>query len=248
MLRSTMKAPILCFAIALVLAIATYAQSTPAPTPTVITPTINPIQIIENPDATLNLVTRWTEIIGAIAALLSGLVIKIISDINNVKTQQKQQADNHAALSASVTSLALQTPPPTSPANSQAGPTVLSLIAILGLILLPGCASDGSLNSNGQKVVTSAVAVLNLAIDTYAQVQGAKASGQKLNTSQIATLAKSDVAGVAQLAQAYVGQTPAQAGIADGAANPAVGSAIQNALPNAPITQGTVNMLFAAAK
>lgn len=59
--------------------------------------------------------------------------------------------------------------------------------------------------------------------------------------------AAADIAGIAAQAQANIGKKPAQADVAKGAGTPAIGSAVQAQLPNVPITQSTVDQLFAAA-
>jgi hypothetical protein len=66
--------------------------------------------------------------------------------------------------------------------------------------------------------------------------------------TQVATLAFNDLWGMAAQANANIGKTPAQANIAQGASVPVVGSAVQNALPNLPITAATVKILQAAAQ
>jgi hypothetical protein len=53
---------------------------------------------------------------------------------------------------------------------------------------------------------------------------------------------------MAAQANANLGKTPAQANIAQGASVPVVGNAVQNALPNLPITASTVNILQQAAQ
>lgn len=122
----------------------------------------------------------------------------------------------------------------------------LAIVALVSLLLV-GCASDGSLTPQGQKGVTTALQIAQIALSNYATIESAKSSGGKLTPQQVATLASNDLSGIAALAQANVGSTPAAANIAQGAANPAVGSAVVAALPPVPITQSTVNTLFSAA-
>jgi len=122
----------------------------------------------------------------------------------------------------------------------------LALVALVS-VLLVGCAADGSLTSQGQKGVTTALQIAQIALSNYATIASAQSSGGQLTNAQIATLASNDLSGLAALAQANVGSTPAAANLAQGAANPAVGSAVVSALPPAPMTQSTVNTLYSAA-
>lgn len=117
---------------------------------------------------------------------------------------------------------------------------------ILGAALI-GCTSttthkDGSVTAttlDGDKIST----ILGLAINAYSIY-----SGHGATSSQTISTAKADLAGIATLAQAYVGRTPDAAQLSTGAATPAVGAAVQSSLPAVPITQDTVNKLFAASK
>lgn len=59
--------------------------------------------------------------------------------------------------------------------------------------------------------------------------------------------AAADLAGVAAQSQANVGKTPTASNVAQGAAIPAVGQAVQAQLPAGPIDQKLVNTIFAAA-
>ncbi|EDY16899.1 hypothetical protein CfE428DRAFT_5528 [Chthoniobacter flavus Ellin428] len=122
----------------------------------------------------------------------------------------------------------------------------LATVALVSLLLV-GCASDGSLTPQGQKGVTTALQIAQIALSNYATIESAKSAGGKLTNAQVATLASNDLSGLAALAQANVGSTPAAANLAQGAANPSVGNAVVSALPNAPMTQGTVNTLYSAA-
>lgn len=114
---------------------------------------------------------------------------------------------------------------------------------LLPLILcaaLASCTSTKNLDGttttsvDGQQVA----AIATLAINAYTASRGAKNP----------TAAKADLSGIATLAQGFIGSTPAKAQLAQGAVTPAVGKAVQAALPQAPITQQTVNTLFAAAQ
>jgi heptaprenylglyceryl phosphate synthase len=125
----------------------------------------------------------------------------------------------------------------------------VAILAVSALAFTSGCGTFKLAKPTQAQVaqgVTTAVGVADLALQTYVAVEQAKSTG-KVSPTQIATLAQNDVSGIANLAQAYVGSTPAQANIAQGAANPAVGAAVQQALPQTPITQTTVNTLFQAA-
>lgn len=126
-------------------------------------------------------------------------------------------------------------------------PIISHSIAFIAIIALVGCASDGSLTPQGQKGVTTALQIAQIALNNYAAYANAKAGGSKLTNAQIATLASNDLSGIAALAQANVGATPAAANIAKGAANPIVGQTVVSALPPVPITQQTVNTLYSAA-
>jgi hypothetical protein len=232
----------------------TYAQLTPdqvALPPT----TLNGLPPwITNPDQVMALIQKWGLVISGLGVAASALIAWVLNEVKTVKASlgdlhEKVDSANSGANSQSSNAATKQlnvevTGRPTDPGK------VWLLIPLLASLILffPGCASNGSLTPKSQKTVATALGVLNLAIDTYAQFEGAKESGQKLNSGQIANLAKSDLAGIAQLAQANLGQTPGAAAIGDGAANPAVGIAVEQALPAKPITQNTVNMLYAAAK
>ncbi len=124
--------------------------------------------------------------------------------------------------------------------------TFIAAVAVLSFALV-GCASDGSLTPQAQKGVATAVQIAQLALNDYAAYENVKAGGGKLTNAQIATLASNDLSGIAALAQANVGTTPAAASIAKGAVNPTVGNAVVSALPQTPITEQTVNTLYSAA-
>lgn len=124
--------------------------------------------------------------------------------------------------------------------------TFLTAVALIAYGLV-GCASDGSLTPQGQKGVTTALQIAQIALSNYATIESAKSSGGKLTNAQVATLASNDLSGIAALAQANVGSTPSAANLAQGAANPTVGNAVVASLPSTPITQATVNTLYSAA-
>lgn len=121
-----------------------------------------------------------------------------------------------------------------------------ALLALLALLFSPGCASNGTLTPQGQQAITTGLGVAQIALNTYLGYEAAK-SGGSVSTSQTAALAQNALYGIAQLAQANVGTTPAAANIAAGAGNPVVGSAVQSAIPQTPLTQATVQTLYNAA-
>jgi hypothetical protein len=90
-------------------------------------------------------------------------------------------------------------------------------------------------------------ALAGTALSLYNQYNQYK-SGQ-IPSSQVPTVVAADISGIAALAQAYSGSglTPAQANIAQGAANPIPATQLVAAMPNTPITQTTVNTLYAVA-
>lgn len=113
--------------------------------------------------------------------------------------------------------------------------------------MLLGCAKDGTLTPQGAQGITTGLQIANLALASYGQYAQATSGGQKISNAQIAALASADLSGIAAIAQANVGKTPAQAGIVAGAANVQPAAPVVAALPNAPITQGTIAALDNAA-
>lgn len=115
----------------------------------------------------------------------------------------------------------------------------LGAVAFLALpcALLPSCANM----SPQQKAGLATIA--DIAIGAAASHYGVPPSDTQAITTGVNALF-----GVASQAQANVGQTPAQANISQGSNVPAIGAAIQNALPNTPISQTTVDALFQAAQ
>ena len=116
---------------------------------------------------------------------------------------------------------------------------ICTSIVAAALALLPGCANDGSLSPQGRAELS---ALADVAIGVAAAHYGISPS-----ETQAVTLAANSLFGVAAQAQANLGQTPVAANIAQGASTPAIGAAIQSALPNTPMTQSTVNILDSAA-
>ena len=106
-------------------------------------------------------------------------------------------------------------------------------LLVLFAVLLTGCATLTPY------VVPLADVAIAIAAAYYHVPPGA---------TQAATLAFNDLWGMAAQANANLGKTPAQANIAQGASVPVVGQAVQNALPNLPITASTVKILQQAAQ
>lgn len=121
------------------------------------------------------------------------------------------------------------------------------LIATAALIAFSACDTTGQLTPAGQQGINNALGIATLALQTYVGVETAKSSGGKVSAATVATLAQNDLNGIGQLMQSNVGKTPSQANIASGASSAIVGSAIQAALPQTPISQSTVNTVYAAA-
>lgn len=116
--------------------------------------------------------------------------------------------------------------------------------SIILAILLTGCANapDGSLRFDAVKV-NSLAALAALAVDLAAAHLGVSPeSARAIRTGS------ADLFGIAAQAQASLGKRPASANVAQGAATPEIGRAVQAQLPNAPLDQRTVNALFEAAE
>ncbi len=110
------------------------------------------------------------------------------------------------------------------------------------LVYLVACTTDPT---TGKQTIdqTQVNSIAALAIDLAAAHYGVSpdsVTAIKAGAAQIA--------GIAMQAQANLGKTPASANVAQGAAIPSVGTAVQSQLPNVPINQATVNALFDAAK
>lgn len=126
-------------------------------------------------------------------------------------------------------------------------PLHLALLLIVNVILaftLPGCATGGGLTPGG---ISTSVQIAALALDSYGKYAEATSGGQKISHAQIAAIVSADLSGIAAIAQASIGKTPDQAGIVSGAANVMPAAPVVAALPNAPISQATVQTLHAAA-
>lgn len=123
------------------------------------------------------------------------------------------------------------------------------LLGLLALIL-PGCAGTGGTSQQltpaqlAQGINTIA-GIAAYGVGIYSQYSQVKSGA--IPASQVPSVASSDIYGLAAIAQGAIGQTPAQANLAQGAANPVPAAAVVAALPNTPITQGTVNTLYSAA-
>lgn len=181
----------------------------------------------------------------AIATAIAGALFTLYSRVKELTKRVDTHSDRIHDLALNSTP-AQKTTVEVQPVVSQSpGAGALGTIAILALLLMPGCASD----PNAQQDIKLGVAILNAAIDTYTQIDSSKASGKPLSKGQIAQLAKNDVNGVLAQMQGNVGKTPDSAnagdGVAIGAANPKVGQAIQDALPSAPISQPAINSISA---
>lgn len=109
---------------------------------------------------------------------------------------------------------------------------------ILIVAVLTGCAGQ----TNQQKLAT-AEQLVAVAIDGYVATNG----GKTITPAALQTIS-SNLFAVAAQAQGNVGTTPTAANVAQGSALPVLGSNVQQALPNAPITQAQVNQIFQAAQ
>lgn len=124
----------------------------------------------------------------------------------------------------------------------------IASILILSAFAFAGCdTTTGQLTPQGQLAVTTGLGIAEIALASYGGYAAATAGGAKVTPATYTTLAQNALYGVAALAQANVGKTPAAANIAAGAGNSVAGSAVQAAIPQTPITQATVQTLFDAA-
>lgn len=114
------------------------------------------------------------------------------------------------------------------------------LIPGIGSLVLLSCASF-----NPQQAISSATGIAQIALTAYGQYQQAKTG--HTDPATVVNQASADLSGIAALAQASIGKTPAAANLAQGAANPVPASDIVALLPSKPITQATVDSLFQAA-
>lgn len=129
--------------------------------------------------------------------------------------------------------------------------TILSLITTLSVTLLLGaCANAPSSSSpltaaQASQGITTILGIANYGLGIYTQYAQVKSGA--IPAAQVPSIASADFYGLAALAQGAIGQTPAQANIVQGAANPVPAAAIVAALPQTAITQATVNQLYSAA-
>ncbi len=114
----------------------------------------------------------------------------------------------------------------------------MKYLAILTALILPACSTLEAWQAN-PTVQTYEKAALEAA---------GLALGVPPGVTAAAILASQELYGIAAHSQAHVGKTPQEANVAQGAATAVVGNSVQLALPPAPITQETVNQLYAAAK
>lgn len=129
---------------------------------------------------------------------------------------------------------------------------VLPVIGCLVAIAIAACttvtAPDGTKTTTVDQVAVNN-GLANAEQLAFTAIQFAAASKSiSISNPAAKQAAFSDLSGVAAAAQASLGKTPTSANVAQGAASPVVGTAVQDKLPSTPITQGTVNSLFAAAQ
>lgn len=119
-------------------------------------------------------------------------------------------------------------------------------------ITLALCACTTVTSPDGTKTTTADNATINniagLAFQA-AQLYVASRGGNPGTTvkGSPATIASSDLSGIAAQAQANLGKTPLAANVAQGAGTSAVGNTIMANLPQQPMTQATVATLNDAA-
>lgn len=109
------------------------------------------------------------------------------------------------------------------------------ILALLIIALLPGCAITPDQLSTAEQIA-------GIALNAAAARFGVSPESQKAIRTAVA-----DLSGVAAQSQAHLGKTPTRAAVAQGAGNPSVGAAVQKALPDAPLSQKTVDQVFQAA-
>lgn len=117
---------------------------------------------------------------------------------------------------------------------------LLWILLLLLCLLSSGCvtAPDGSRRLDPLAVNSIAALAVDLAANRL---------GISPESARAIRTGSADLFGIAAQAQANLGQKPATARIAQGAALPEIGQAVQAQLPNAPITQATADALFEAA-
>lgn len=113
-------------------------------------------------------------------------------------------------------------------------PLILAL-ALSSCVTMP----DGSRRLD--MVAVNSIAAL--AVDIAAQQLGVPPDNARAIKAGFNALS-----GIAAQSQANLGATPKKANVAQGSHIPAVGAAVQAALPNRPLDQKTVDALFAAAE
>jgi hypothetical protein len=126
-------------------------------------------------------------------------------------------------------------------------PLCISALAIGALVTSCSTTQSANTSANVSKVVSSASSIAALALQTYGTY--AAVTQGTATPNQIANTASADLNGIASIAQAYVGSTPAAANLVQGAspATTTPASTVAKALPAAPITQAEVNNLYSAA-
>lgn len=114
-------------------------------------------------------------------------------------------------------------------------PCILLAAALGGCITAP----DGTTRLDTVAVNSLAALAVDLAAQHF---------GVSPDSARAIRTGANDLFGVAAQAQASLGKTPSRAAVAQGAALPEIGKAVQAALPNAPLNQQTVNAIFEAAE
>lgn len=114
-------------------------------------------------------------------------------------------------------------------------PCILLAAALAGCITSP----DGTTRLDTVAVNSLAALAVDLAAQHF---------GVSPDSARAIRTGANDLFGVAAQAQANLGKRPAAVNVAQGAALPEIGKAVQAALPNKPIDQQTVNAIFEAAE